>query len=153
MTARFPKYLVALVLVLVVSPIVLHVLFTLFPGTGSYVVATQSMAPSIPAGSLVYVVGSGEYAVGDVVTFRHDGDLVTHRVVEAEPDHYVTKGDANDGRDAPVPHDRIVGEVVFSVPLYGYFFAVASTPVGYVLLVVVPAALLVGIELRRSTGE
>lgn len=150
---KFRKYLVVLALVLVASPIVVHVLFALLPGTGSYVVVTQSMAPSIPAGSLVYVVETGEYTVGDVVTFRHDGKLVTHRVVEVESDRYVTRGDANDGRDAPVSHDRIVGEVVFSVPLYGYFFAVASTPTGYVLLVVVPAVLLVGIELRQSAGE
>jgi len=147
------RYLGPLLAVLLVSPIALHVAFTLAPGAGSYVVASNSMSPAISAGSLVYVVDAGEYKVGDVVTFRRDGTLVTHRIVETGPDHYVTSGDANDGPDAPIPPDAIVGEVVLSLPLYGYFFDVASTPIGYGLLVVVPAFLLIVLELRQYVGE
>lgn len=145
------RYLSTFLLVVTVSPIVGHVIFTLVPGAGSYVVATGSMAPSITAGSLIYVIDTGEYNVDDVVTFQREGEVVTHRIVAVESDHYVTKGDANDGRDAPVSHDQVIGKVVFSVPLYGYFFAIASTPIGYGLLIVIPSVLLIWIELRQDS--
>lgn len=147
------NYLVALLVVLAVSPIIGHVVFLLLPGASSYVVASQSMAPSITAGSLIFVVDSGGYEVGDVVSFQRDGKVVTHRIVEVESDHYITKGDANDGRDAPVSRDQIVGKVIFSVPLYGYFFTFASSPLGFLLFVVLPSAVLIWIELRTELGE
>lgn len=147
-----PTYIVAMLVVLTVSPIIGHIVFLLLPGAGSFVVATQSMAPSIAAGSLIFVVDSGGYEVGDVVSFRRDGKVVTHRIVEVNSDHYITKGDANDGRDAPVSRDQVMGKVIFSVPLYGYFFTLASSSIGYLLLVVLPSVLLIWIELRTDYG-
>lgn len=150
---RYTKSLGTVAVLLLVSPVVLHAVFAVVPGMESYVVASQSMAPAITAGSLVYVADTGTYEVGDVVTFRRGGHTVTHRVVEVKPDGYVTKGDANDGPDAPITRDQIVGEVVLSIPLYGYLFDVASTPAGYGVLIVVPALLLVGIELRQYLDD
>lgn len=148
-----PKYLVALLVVLAVSPIIGHVVFVLLPGAGSFVVASQSMAPSITAGSLIFVVDSGGYDEGDVISFQRDGKVVTHRIVEVNSNHYITKGDANDGRDAPVSHDQVIGKVIFSLPLYGYFFTLASSSIGFLLLVILPSALLIWMELRTNHGE
>lgn len=147
------KFLSTVLLVLLVSPILLHGILTVMPGTGSYFVASQSMAPAISAGSLIFVVDTGQYGVGDVVTFQRAGKSVTHRIVETKGDTYVTKGDGNDGRDVPIAHDQIVGEVVLSLPLYGYLLAIASTPLGVGLLVVVPALVLLRSELQQYTDK
>lgn len=147
------KVLSTILLVLLVSPIILHAILTVLPGTGSYFVASESMAPAISAGALIYVVDTGQYGVGDVVTFQRAGKSVTHRIVETKEETYVTKGDGNDGRDAPITEDQIVGEVVVSIPLYGYLFTLASTPLGVGLLVVVPALMLLRSELQQYTDN
>lgn len=142
------KTLGGVLLLLLVLPIALHAVFVAVPSANSYVVGSQSMSPAIPAGSLIYVVDTGEYDVGDVVTFERGGATITHRIVERTDDGYVTKGDANDRRDAPISRSQIVGEVVLALPFYGFFFDVAGSPLGYGLLVVVPALLLLWLELR-----
>jgi signal peptidase I len=64
----------------------------------------SSMAPALPAGRLVRVeaVTMGEVRVGDVIVY-HDWrqrGLVAHRVVRADGQWWVTKGDANSREDA-----------------------------------------------------
>lgn len=62
---------------------------------------------------------------GDVITFQMgtDTDLVmTHRVAEidVEKQQFITKGDANRSVDVtPVAFDRLIGEVVFQIPMLG----------------------------------
>jgi signal peptidase len=122
----------------------------LLPGASDYVVASNSMAPAIDSGSLVYVQDTGEYDPGDVITFTEGERIVTHRVVAASDSGYVTKGDANDGRDAwRVRESQIHGEVVVAVPLYGRLVSFVGTPVGYVTVVVVPVVALIALELRH----
>lgn len=93
-------------------------------------VLSGSMAPAIPAGSVVVVreVPPSELAVGDVVTFQTQAGVdsyVTHRVVEVIDDtlvpYLVTQGDANEAVDVdPVPVDAVRGRVWYSLPLVGW---------------------------------
>lgn len=98
-------------------------------GITPYAVISGSMEPNIPVGSMVYVTPSdtGEYAVGDVVTYKSAaGAHVTHRVVEVNNTDrsVIVKGDANENVDAaPVPLASIVGKTIFSVPGMGYIYA------------------------------
>ena len=79
---------------------------------------------------------------------------VTHRIMEIReveektPDpetgelltrwEVITKGDANNTEDEPFDKERIMGEVVFSIPLVGYLVNMIKTPVG--TLVILAAA-------------
>jgi signal peptidase I len=95
------------------------------------VVATGSMRPAMPPGTLVVVrpVLASEIDVGDVVTFQERAgvpDLVTHRVVgvgfdgNGEP-VFQTRGDANTANDAtPVHGYQLVGRRWYAVPYVGY---------------------------------
>lgn len=91
-------------------------------GYKSLAVLSGSMEPEIPVGSIVYAKGvdAGELAVGDVITYRLNGDtLVTHRIEEIDPEsqEIITKGDANENSDgAPVSFSSIVGRVAFHLP-------------------------------------
>lgn len=131
----------------------------------AFIVQSGSMEPAIMTGSTVFVVEESPEAVevGDVITFRDDGrTLVTHRVVEThEADaslRFITKGDANDGRDAePVYRPGYVGTVMeadlpiigkqlFAVPYVGFVIAFGKTLEGWLVMVVLPAVALMASE-------
>lgn len=72
------------------------------------------------AGSLV-VIHNRHYEVGQPVTFKANGEIVTHRLLSV--DGYglaTTKGDANRSEDPwHVPTSNIIGGVVVTVPWLG----------------------------------
>jgi signal peptidase I len=114
-------------------------------------IATGSMTPALPRGTLVVVeqVPASEIHVGTVIAFSV-GCLpspTVHRViriVEAGPNWvFQTKGDANHAQDpCTVPYSDVKGAVVADAPYVGYLvldplFAAALV----VLILVVPMAL------------
>lgn len=124
------------------------------------ILRSGSMSPDMPAGAAIVVApaGADEIRVGDAITYRsatNRGLLVTHRVVEVTEDTngtlaYRTKGDANEEPDAGfVTPDRLLGRVVFSVPYVGQVSQHLHTRAGFFLLMVVPTALIIAIELRE----
>ena len=103
-----------------------------------YAVRTGSMAPTYPAGSVVIdaPVAGQALAVGDVVTFRTAGGLVTHRLHGRTATGWLTKGDANRTPDPwTVPARNIVGHVAAGVPRGGYALIYLAQPTGVLSLV------------------
>lgn len=105
--------------------IVLFFLFTsavAVSGTKVYAVATGSMEPEISKGSVVFVRPQPAYQEGDVITAFLTGEQTfTHRIVETNGEQVYTKGDANLTIDPiPTPKSRIVGKVLFHLPLLGF---------------------------------
>lgn len=131
--------------------------------TSMKVVLSGSMEPAIPTGSVVFIKQNDTYTTGDVITFFNHEDTnasipTTHRIVSvrAVEGNYIfaTKGDANTTPDiTEVPQDRIIGAVFFSVPLLGYLVSFAKTTLGFVLLVVVPAMLVILEESKTIVRE
>lgn len=120
--SRLVRSTVTIVVALLVLPLVVHIGAALLPDAGSYIVLSGSMEPTITSGSLVYVVQTGDYQPGDVITYTHDSVTVTHRIVEEKNGGYVTKGDANDQRDADlVERNKVHGKALLWVPYYGSF--------------------------------
>ncbi|RLC63842.1 MAG: signal peptidase I, partial [Chloroflexi bacterium] len=74
-------------------------------------------------------------------------------VVEGKP-VYITKGDANNAPDnRKITKKDIVGKVLFDVPYLGYAVETARKPIGFVLLIIVPAGIIVYDEIRKIVGE
>ena len=123
----------------------------------SYVVTSDSMSPEIEGGDVVIVTERPPERIeeDDVITFAPPGDddrRTTHRVVEVQEEdsqlQFLTQGDANDAVDpAPVPADRVIGEVTLTIPYFGRFVAFAQTTIGIVSLIILPGLALVGTEL------
>lgn len=115
-------------------------------GYSQFVIATGSMEPEISVGDMIIVKNTGDYAVGDVITFfMGDGAIpTTHRIIEIRVENgvtsYITKGDANNAADPAVRAENVVGEVVSVLPNVGLFFEWVKTPSGIICIV-----LLVGI--------
>ena len=151
----FIAFIVAVALLLIVS---------IFPITGNYKVMTVisgSMAPAIKMGSVVIVKPASDYKIGDVITFGPYSKTkapTSHRiydikVVDGQP-VYITKGDVNNAPDARELQKRdIVGKVLFSVPFVGYAVDFAKKPMGFALIIVVPAAIIIYDEIKKIIQE
>jgi signal peptidase I len=134
-----------------------------FPIPGNYqlyVVDSGSMEPAIRTGAMVLVKPQGEYKIGDVVTFVLDrrDEPVTHRIYDISVSGgiplFLTKGDANEEPDAQQVRQRdIIGKVLVDVPFVGYAIAAAKNPIGFVALIVIPAALLILDQLYQIFKE
>ncbi len=126
-------------------------------------VETGSMVPTLPVGSAVFVRPEAAYAVGDIITFQHPGDALptTHRIVSATTTQgvveYITRGDANNANDwQPIAQSDVIGRVWLSVPYLGYVLNFVRTPLGVVIVVMIPAAFVVYEEsqkMRRRSKE
>lgn len=114
---------VALGIVLVAASI-LSPAFALLAPVRTFTVATGSMEPTIPQGSLVWAEDR-EPSLGDVVVYLAPvGDFQVHRIVDlvdVEGEiQYVTRGDANDAVDTVLVHrEWIVGVVTRDIPYVG----------------------------------
>ena len=136
-------------------------------GIKLYTVQSGSMAPAIPAGSLVLSKPADSYRVGDVITFKAEKDRLiknpkyttTHRIHEIKEialgqKEYVTKGDANDTPDSQaVAKDLVLGKTVFSIPLLGYPISFAKTREGLIILIVIPATMIIYSEILNIKNE
>lgn len=149
---------------IILVAIALLILTSIFPVTGSHkilVVKSGSMEPAIHTGSVVLVSPRKEYNVNDIITFAGRGGKetsITHRVMEIEDTNgkksFVTKGDANNAEDEnKVALDKIIGKVLFSVPYAGYLVATAKEPLGFALLIIFPAGLIVLEEIEKIRKE
>jgi signal peptidase len=118
-------------LVAVVAIAITTVVLPRLAGWTPLTVLTNSMAPTLPPGTLVVVqpVDPAGLAVGDVVTYQlrsEEPTLVTHRIsaVTATADGvtaYVLQGDNNPDPDVePVVPEQVQGRVAYAVPLLGY---------------------------------
>lgn len=96
-----------------------------------YVVHTGSMTPTIPSKSAV-LVEKRSYHVGQVISFRESGAVVTHRLVGLNPDGtLITKGDANTTVDPwKTTRADVIGGVVAAPREVGYWLVYLRNPLG-----------------------
>ena len=101
-----------------------------------YVIHTGSMTPTIPRDSAV-IVKEGVYHVGQVISFRTQHGVVTHRVVKRNPDGtLVTKGDANQTADyGSIQPSQVIGGVVAAPQMVGYWLWYLKNPAGVASLI------------------
>lgn len=125
------------------------------------IVQSGSMEPAIKTGAVVVVVPQSDYKVGDIITFNFnitDQIPTTHRVTEERivggSTRYITKGDANEDIDPREISERnVIGKVVLDIPYLGYLLDFARKPLGFGLLIGVPAAYIVLEESLKIVSE
>ncbi|MCK5027524.1 MAG: signal peptidase I [Candidatus Pacebacteria bacterium] len=121
------------------------------------VVLSGSMEPAIHVGSVIVIKPVESYAVGDIVTYGKDTKTdipTTHRIIderiEGEDTFYKTQGDANDDSDIKeLKKSAIAGKMLLTIPFLGYLIDFAKQPLGFVLLVIVPAVIVIGDEIKK----
>jgi len=124
------------------------------------IVKSGSMEPAIMTGGIVALVKSPAYAVGDVITFDAENSDIptTHRIIGTETvngvEMFVTKGDANEERDNELALPAYVrGKVLFTLPYVGFILDFARKPLGFTLLIALPALLIIIDEIEKIWRE
>ena len=125
------------------------------------IVLSESMKPAINMGDVV-VTGRTtpeEIKVGDIITFKQPTDAdpdrcVTHRVINITTEnntlYFQTKGDATEDPDMRLtPGEDLIGKVVLSIPYVGYLPHYVKTPLGFIILIILPGSLLIVYEVRN----
>lgn|SRR3989338_5801215 len=115
------------------------------------IVRSGSMEPAIKTGSIVLIRPSTSYEVGDIVTFGEDTRSqipTTHRIVSkrvaGNETFYMTKGDGNEEADqTEIRGSLLIGKVLWTVPYAGYVLDFARQPVGFIVLIGIPAGIII----------
>ena len=139
-------------------------IISVFPITGNIkfmVVQSGSMEPAIKMGAVVLVKPMDGYKIGDIITF---GEITktksptTHRIYDMKVIEgklvYVTKGDANNAPDSKeVLKEEIIGKALFGIPYLGFAVDFAKKPIGFALIILIPAVVIIGDEIKKIIKE
>lgn len=124
------------------------------------IVESGSMEPAILTGSVVVVVPTERYETNNVITFKSPSTEIptTHRIVSSEERNgttwFTTKGDANEEADTEqIPLSAILGKVIVTVPYAGFILDFARQPLGFGLLIVLPALMIIFGEIEKIWRE
>ena len=126
----------------------------------AYIVKSDSMKPAIASGDMVIVGSPGSWlsadiTPGEIITFEHKKNLVTHRVVNIEGDTIQTKGDGQEEVD-PWPVSRffdVKGSYILHIPYVGLVSNYIKTKTGWFVCVILPAACLLGFIIKDIVKE
>ena len=122
-----------------------------FFGNSVFEVQTGSMEPKISAGDWIIVKYDKNIELNDIVTFEHKGQYITHRVIESYNGTYVTKGDANSAKDAPISKDKIIGKVTKVLPHFGLLRKTIFNPI--VLMFLIITCYLISVTFKKPTEK
>jgi signal peptidase len=154
-------YAAFIIVLLAIAGLFLSTMLPIPGQTEIKIVKSGSMEPAIATGSVVVVRPADSYAAGDVITFGRDTrDEIptTHRVIEVQGSGqntvFITQGDANEERDPrPIALSEVIGKVFITIPYAGFVLDFARQPIGFTLLIGIPAALIIFDELLRIVQE
>lgn len=130
---------------------IMHKDYTNFFGYTVLEVSTGSMAKALNVYDVILVKITKDVDVGDIITFKQDGDLITHRVMEKDEDKIITKGDANNTEDKAILKDAVIGKVISVYPKLGVWAKVFTEP--SVLVSVFVTLVLIGLAISKEEKE
>ena len=107
-----------------------------FFGYSMFEVQTGSMKSYINAGDWIVLKLTKDVNTNDVITFKQDGNYITHRVIEIYNGTYITKGDANNSKDDPIDQSQIVGKVVKVLGGFGILRKTIFNPAVVIALII-----------------
>ena len=120
-------------------------------------VYTGSMEPAIPVGSVVVIkpADTETLKIGDIICFKlSEPTSITHRIINITEEGFITKGDANEDPDQwIVKKENVIGKAIFTIPFIGYIGYFVRTPTGFILLILLPASVMIILEIRNIVKE
>lgn len=127
-----------------------------FFGWKPFIVLSGSMESEIFPGDLAIVkdIGTEELKVNDVIAFRSEDIVVTHRIVEIKNENgaikYKTKGDNNNSQDVgDVLPEQVEGLYKFKISKMGNLAMFMQTPTGIISCLSIPLLLLVLLHMKE----
>lgn len=102
----------------------------------NFVVLTGSMKPGISPGDYITIikVNTDNLKVNDIVTYKRNNIVITHKIIKLNKDTITTQGTANNVADPPVSKQQVIGKYLFKIPKIGYIMAFLSSTSGLILI-------------------
>lgn len=112
-------------------------------------VSGGSMEPMLHDGDGILTVRKpfSGLRVGDVITFKRDGELITHEIVSRNEYSVTTKGTANNAEDAPVLERDYCAKLLLRFPGMRLFWRTTSSAPRFLLFTVLLILLLFGTDI------
>lgn len=120
-------------------------------GYSIFEISTGSMSGSLEVFDAIIVKLGNDVNVGDIVTYKQNSNLITHRIIEMDGENIITKGDANNVEDMPITKNSIIGKVVFKIENLGIWKKVITSP--QVLISLTITIILVGITIIYNSKD
>ncbi len=127
---------------------IMHKDYANFFGYTVFEVSTGSMAKTINVYDVILVKITKDVNENDIVTYKNEDELITHRIMEINGDKIITKGDANNTEDREITKDAIIGKVISVYPRVGIWAKVFSEP--NVLICVFITLILIGLAISKD---
>lgn len=102
--------------------------YTNFFGYTIFEISTGSMEDTLHVYDIVLVKITKEVEKDDIITYKYENEMITHRIVEINENEIITKGDANNTEDKMISKESVVGKVIFVCPKAGIWTRVFSEP-------------------------
>lgn len=76
---------------------------------------TGSMSPTIEKGDIVIIKIGDEIKEKDIITYKKENVLITHRIIKINQGEITARGDYNNTDDEPINKEDVIGKVVFII--------------------------------------
>lgn len=122
-----------------------------FFGYTVFEVKTGSMAKTLNVYDVILVKITKDVKENDIITFKKDDELITHRIMEIDGEEIITKGDANNTEDEKITKEAVIGKVVSIFPRVGIWAKVFTEP--NVLISIFITLILIGLAISKDKTE
>lgn len=92
-------------------------------------VQSGSMAPTVNVNDMLLVKLTDDIEKDDIITYKKDDNFITHRVIEANGNKIITKGDSNNSEDKIIEKEDVLGKIVKIFPGFGKWKKILLSPV------------------------
>lgn len=122
-------------------------------GYSIFSTATGSMSPTIEKGDIVVVKIGEQVEKNDIITYKSENAIITHRLMEINDEYIIAKGDNNNTQDKAITMDSVIGKVVFiinDVEIWKKVFSDLSVtiPIGVTVILFI-----ILVSYKEKTGE
>ena len=73
---------------------------------------TGSMSPTIEKGDIIIIKIGDEIKENDIITYKKDNVLITHRIEQIQGNTIIAKGDYNNIQDEPIDKSQVIGKAI-----------------------------------------
>lgn len=166
------KKILSIIILIILIPILLISLVILinsyirpneipsFLGWKPFIVLSGSMESQIYAGDIAIVkqVDTNTLKKGDIIAFKENDIVITHRIDEViqedETTKYITKGDNNNTQDSGyVLPEQVEGKFEFKIARLGNLAMFIQTPLGMIVCLSIPILILIVIQINDSKKD
>ena len=143
-------------LYIIIIPIIVYDLFLIiqtninpnitpsFFGYKTFSIVSGSMEPKIKIDDVIIVknINKSEIHINDIITFRINNDIVTHRIIDIEEVNekttYTTKGDKNTVSDIEkIEFEQVEGKYITRIPKIGKILTLLKNKIVFLIILTI----------------